>query len=208
MSSSAPLAIAINGSPSPTSRTGRLLDYLLVRLADLGLRTDAVSPRDLPAEALVGADTGNLAIAGAIARVADASIIIIGTPIYKAAYSGLLKTFLDLLPQDGLKGKLVLPLATAGSAAHTLALDYSLRPVIAALGAQQVLAGICASEKQVTWLGDAGLELDSALDARLDASIGEIAQRYPAPIGMPIAGLATRPALRVVQGARTVSAGC
>lgn len=38
--------------------------------------------------------------------------VILATPVYKAAYTGLLKAFLDLLPQDGLAGKIVLPIAT------------------------------------------------------------------------------------------------
>ena len=54
----------------------------------------------------------------------------VATPVYKAAYSGLLKVLLDLLPQTALKEKTVLPLATGGSPHHMLALDYALRPVL------------------------------------------------------------------------------
>ena len=49
----------------------------------------------------------------------------VATPIYKASYSGLLKLFLDALSPDALRGKTVLPLATAGNSAHLLALDYA-----------------------------------------------------------------------------------
>ncbi|WP_372430482.1 NAD(P)H-dependent oxidoreductase [Janibacter melonis] len=45
----------------------------------------------------------------------------------------MLKTFLDLLPQDALRGKVVLPVATGGSPAHVLSVDYALRPVLASL---------------------------------------------------------------------------
>lgn len=54
----------------------------------------------------------------------------------KAAYTGLLKAFLDLLPQYALGGKTVLPLVTGGTPAHVLAVDYALRPVLASMGAQ------------------------------------------------------------------------
>ena len=57
-------------------------------------------------------------------------MVIVATPIYKAAYSGLLKVFLDLLPAEALRGKTVLPLASGGSVAHLLALDYALKPVL------------------------------------------------------------------------------
>ena len=44
-----------------------------------------------------------------LATAIFALAVVIATPVYKAAYSGILKAFLDLLPQDGLDGKLVLP---------------------------------------------------------------------------------------------------
>ena len=65
-----------------------------------------------------------------LAQVANAQLIVVATPVYKAAYSGLLKVFLDLLPQTALAGKTVLPLATGGSPHHMLALDCALRPVL------------------------------------------------------------------------------
>lgn len=77
----------------------------------------------------------------ALAEVAQAHVVLIATPIYKAAYSGVLKAFLDLLPQDALRGKTVLPLATGGSIAHLLALDYALKPVLSALGRQEPTMG-------------------------------------------------------------------
>jgi FMN reductase len=55
--------------------------------------------------------------------------------VYKAAYTGLLKSFLDLLPQYALAGKTVLPLVTGGTPAHVLAIDYALCPVLASMGA-------------------------------------------------------------------------
>jgi FMN reductase len=77
--------------------------------------------------------------------------VVVATPVYKAAYSGILKAFLDLLPQFGLTNKLVLPLATGGSQSHMLALDYALRPVLSSLNPKHVLPSIYATEAQVTW---------------------------------------------------------
>lgn len=50
--------------------------------------------------------------------------MIIATPIYKAAYTGVLKVFLDLLPTNALAGKIILPIGTGATPAHLLALDY------------------------------------------------------------------------------------
>lgn len=79
----------------------------------------------------------------------EADGLIVATPIYKAAYSGALKTLLDLLPERALEGKVVLPLATGGTVAHLLAVDYALKPVLNALKAQEILHGVFADDSQV-----------------------------------------------------------
>src|SRR5438874_6670696 len=153
--------LLLGGSPSAPSSTWRLLQLVGERLAALGHRTVALQVRELPALALLRADLSDSAIAIAAAQVAEADAVVIATPVYKAAYSGLLKTFLDLLPQDGLAGKLVLPLATGGSQSHMLALDYALRPVLSALGARHVLPSIYATDAQVLWSEQDGLAIDA-----------------------------------------------
>ena len=105
--------------------------------------------RDIPAEDLLLAHFQHPAIQESIRLVAQARAVVFATPIYKAAYSGLLKTFLDILPQNALTGKLVLSLATGGSAAHTMALDYALKPVLASLGARHFLPGVFMTDTQV-----------------------------------------------------------
>jgi len=141
--------VALAGSPSADSRSTALLRHVLARFADSEPRTEIVL-RDLPPAALVRADVDDPAIRRAREQVAAARLVIVATPIYKAAYSGLLKTFLDLLPPDALRGKTVLALGTGGSAAHLLALDYALKPVLAALGARHILDSVFAVDAQFT----------------------------------------------------------
>ncbi|MFJ2021996.1 NAD(P)H-dependent oxidoreductase [Streptomyces nodosus] len=76
--------------------------------------------------------------------------VVIGTPVYKAAYSGLLKSLLDLLPQYALAGRTVLPLATGGTTAHVLAIDYALRPVLASMGPAHITPGWFTLDKDIT----------------------------------------------------------
>src|SRR5450830_698853 len=110
--------LLIAGSPSARSRSQALLDSVGHRLQRRGAQVGSVLVRDLTPRALLLADVSESSIAAAAEQVAQASAIVVATPVYKAAYSGLLKVFLDLLPQTALKGKTVLPLATAGSAPH------------------------------------------------------------------------------------------
>ena len=139
--------VALAGSPSANSRSTALLRHVLERFEESEPRAEIVL-RDLPPAALVRADFDDPAIRRAREQVAAARLVVIATPIYKASYSGLLKTFLDLLPQDALRGKTVLVLGTGGSVAHLLALDYALRPVLAALGARHILDSIYAVDAQ------------------------------------------------------------
>lgn len=167
--------LLLAGSPSAPSRSGRLLDYTGERLALLGHASRRLQVRELPAEALLRADFGHEGIVAATAEVAQAQAVVVATPVYKAAYSGALKAFLDLLPQDGLKGKLVLPLATGGSQGHMLALDYALRPVLSALGARHVLPSIYATDAQVLWSEQEGLALEPVIAARIAEGVDRLA---------------------------------
>jgi len=142
--------VGIQGSPSASSRSGSLLVLAQSRLQPVASRSHLIAVRDLPAQALLHAQFDHALIRQALAEVAQAQVVLIATPIYKAAYSGALKAFLDLLPQDGLRGKTVLPLATGGSLAHLLALDYALKPVLSALGARDILDPVFATDAQVT----------------------------------------------------------
>ncbi|HEV7620061.1 MAG TPA: NADPH-dependent FMN reductase [Burkholderiaceae bacterium] len=166
--------LLLAGSPSLPSRSTRLLHHAGEKLALLGHRYTKLQVRDVPAQALLHADFGNADLIVAKAQVAQADAIVIGTPVYKAAYSGILKAFLDLLPQDGLAGKLVLPLATGGSQSHMLALDYALRPVLSSLGAKHVLPSIYATDAQVGWSAQHGLTLDPAIALRLADGVANL----------------------------------
>jgi len=123
-------------------------------LAAQGHQVVPLDVRSLPAEALLGADPSHPAILRVAELLERADGVVIGTPVYKAAYSGVLKALLDLLPQYALTGKAVLPLATGGSPAHVLAVDYALRPVLTSMGADHVLPGWFVVDKHITVAAD------------------------------------------------------
>lgn len=163
--------LLIAGSPSERSRTAALLEATGQRLENRGVQVKRLRVRDLNPQALLLADFGHPSVLAAQELVAQASVLVVATPVYKAAYSGILKVFLDLLPQTALKGKTVLPLATGGSPHHMLALDYALRPVLQSLAAKNILPGIYATDAQVIVTPEGGYQVAEDIGARLDEAV-------------------------------------
>ena len=162
--------VLLSGSPSARSRTELLLEYARQHLQGHGLEVSLLRVRDFPAEALLHADFTSPAVQQLQAAVASADGLVVATPVYKASFSGALKTLLDLLPERALQHKVVLPIATGGSNAHMLAVDYALKPVLASLKAQEMLQGVFAEDRQIAYRAD-GVDLDPALEERLDSSL-------------------------------------
>jgi FMN reductase len=169
-----PSVLLIAGSPSEYSRSSGLLDWVGQRLAQHGQTVDRLPIRELPAAALLLADWTHPAVIRAIEQVARAKVIVVATPVYKAAYSGVLKVFLDLLPQTALKGKTLLPLATGGSPHHMLALDYALRPVLQSLSARHILPGVYAVDSQVPPSAGGAYAPGPEISTRLDDAVATL----------------------------------
>ncbi|MFJ5263176.1 NADPH-dependent FMN reductase [Streptomyces sp. NPDC088387] len=171
--------LSVSGSPSASSRTNRLLRHLDERLAAQGHDVIPLDVRTLPAEALLGADFRHPAIVRATELFARADGVVIGTPVYKASYSGVLKALLDLLPQYALAGKTVLPLATGGTTAHVLAIDYALRPVLSSMGAGHIVQGWFTLDKDLTLHDDGSL----TVEAGATEALRQVVDQFSAALG-------------------------
>ena len=89
--------------------------------------------------------------------------------MFSASYSGLFKTFVDVLEPGALDGKPVLIAATGGTARHSLVLDHALRPLFSYLHAVVVPTGVFAASE------DFGSTDDGHLDKRIRRAAGELA---------------------------------
>lgn len=168
--------ILISGSPSASSRSTAILEYGQRLLAEEKLESKIVSVRDFPPEDLVLGRYDSPAFDELKKLIAEADGIIVSTPVYKASYSGALKTLLDILPQAALRGKTVLPIATGGSAAHLLAIDFALKPVLSVLGATDLLQGVYIVDGQVQFGQDGQPIFEDELRERLNAGITHLAR--------------------------------
>ncbi|WP_075181175.1 NADPH-dependent FMN reductase [Pantoea sp. 1.19] len=162
--------ITLAGSPRFPSRSTALLNACQQRLERRGVEVTPWNLHNFEPEDLLYARFDSPALQALKVDLAAADGVIVATPVYKASFSGGLKTLLDLLPERALEHKVVLPLATGGTVAHMLAVDYALKPVLNALKAQEVLHGVFADDSQITHY-DRTPELQPGLLQRLDASL-------------------------------------
>jgi len=172
------VAVVTAGLSQPSStrlladRLGAATDRAL-RLAGEDVRVEVVELRDLAHaltdHLLTGFPAGDLA--DAIRLVTEADAVVAVTPVFSASYSGLFKTFFDVLEEGALEGKPVLVAATAGTARHSLVLDFAMRPLFAYLRADVVTTGVFAATD------DFGDTQAGALSARVDRAGRELADK-------------------------------
>lgn len=179
------LVVSLGGSPSLRSRSGVLLDRSQRWLQQQGVEVVSYQVRDFPAEDLLHARFDSPKVLDLLQQIENADGLLIATPVYKASFSGALKTVLDLLPERALNHKIVLPMATGGIA-HMLVVDYALKPVLSALKAQEMLQGIFAEDSQIAYgEGSAQAQLAPALEQRLHEALDQFVSamaRRPKPL--------------------------
>lgn len=91
------------------------------------------------------------------------------TPVFQASYSGLFKMFFDVLDQDALNGMPTIIAATAGSARHSLVLEYAVRPLLVYLRSRIVPTSLFAATE------DFGSSEGAAFERRVHRAAGELA---------------------------------
>lgn len=164
----------ISGSPSEQTRLNGVLEFVVKHFEEARLIPEVIHIRNFPAEDLIRANFNSEEIKEANIKIEESTIIVILTPVYKASFTGILKTYLDLLPQNSLENKTILPIAIGGTFGHLLMIDYALKPVLNALGATHILKGAFILDSQVKKLGDNRYELEIEAKNRLETSLKSI----------------------------------
>jgi FMN reductase len=146
-------------------------------VADLAGRGEQVEVRVVELRELAHDLTNHLltgfpapALAEAVDAVRGADAVVAVTPVFNASYSGLFKTFFDVLEEGSLDGTPMLLGATGGTARHSLVVDHAMRPLMAYLRAAPVATGVFAASED--W-GSAGER--SPLSARITRAGRELA---------------------------------
>ena len=181
MTTAVPIKLAVIsaglGQPSSTRLLAdRLAEAVRQNLAgrDREVSTKVVELRELAHPIADNLVTGFAPspLRAAVAAVTGADAVIAVTPVFSASYSGLFKSFLDVIANTALTGMPVLVAATGGTARHSLVLDHALRPLFSYLRAVVVPTGVYAATED--W-GTAGTPDQSSLPARIARAAGELA---------------------------------
>ena len=163
--------VVVSGNPRPGSRTLGVAETVGRHLAAvLGLpEAEPVDLAPLAPEIL----TGSAAVTAVRERVAAAGLLVLATPVYKASYTGVLKTFLDGYGPDGLADVVTVPVVVSGNPAHALAGETQLRPVLVDLGAVVPTRTFTVTEGELPDLG----ALLEAWTARWTETLGRAVAR-------------------------------
>ena len=150
------------GNPKQRSRTYEAAVLVAERLTD--------APPDVVVDVVeLGAgllDYQDRPTAEAVQSVREAQLVVVASPTYKAAYTGLLKLFLDRFPSDGLYGVVAVPLMLGAGPRHALAPEHTLRPVLVELGAVTPTRGL--------YLIDTDFANPEVLDPWLEKARGQV----------------------------------
>ena len=174
--------VAISAGLGQPSSTRLLADRLsaatVAELGDLGVPAEVttVELRDvahaITDAMLTGFASGDLA--EVIEKVTGADALVLVTPLFTTTYSGLFKSFVDILDKDSLQGVPVLLGATGGTSRHSLAVEYSMRPLFTYLHADVATTSVFAATDD--WAAEGDSTPDAGpLPARIRRAAKELA---------------------------------
>lgn len=135
--------VVVSGNPRPGSRTVKLATEVA---SALGAAFTTIDVGDLGPGLLT---PGDLATAAAVERIRSATLLIVATPTYKGAYTGILKVLFDQLPANALAGITAVPVVTAGVAPQAAAAEAILRQLLTELGATVPEPGLRVTEPEL-----------------------------------------------------------
>lgn len=165
----------ISGSPNNRSRVNGVIQYAELKLEQQGCEVTIIDVYSLPPADLMHANFNSKPILSAHAKVEEATGIIIASPVYKTTYTGILKAYVDLLPQKAFKDKIAAAYFVGGTLSNLLSIDYALKPLLASMGTKSFAENVFAIDSQIERIEvrnqDIQFQLDHEIQQRMDASI-------------------------------------
>jgi len=172
-----PAVVVVVGNPKANSRTRAVAERVAAAAAaaagieGAAQSTAVIELADLGPQLF---DWSSAAVKTATSTLSGSSLAIIATPVYKATYTGLLKSFLDWFGQTGLSGVTAIPVMVGASPTHALAVEVHLRPLLVEIGASVPTRGLFVMEQELDdldatitgWLAEAAPVLARSVATR------------------------------------------
>lgn len=166
--------VGVSGSPTAPSKTAALVSEVVDRLSE---RIDGIGETielaPLLGELALSAHRDDLGprARAALAAVEAADVVVVGSPAYRASYTGLFKLFFDHIDQYALTDTEVILTATGGSDRHALLVEHQMRPLFGFFQAHTLPLGIFASAKDFTDGAVSSIELQERIDSTIERAI-------------------------------------
>ncbi|MCV9940669.1 FMN reductase [Boseaceae bacterium BT-24-1] len=166
-----PKIVGISGNARRPSKTRALVCAVAERISQKhGFAVDIFDLVDLGPSVEPTREEASKETTRVLEAIEGADALIIGTPVYKGAYAGLLKHLFDLIDPSALKDRPVLLTAVGGGQRHSLIIEHHLRPLFGFFEALTIPTGIYASEGDFT----NGTITDPALSDRIDHAVNQL----------------------------------
>jgi FMN reductase len=161
--------VFITSSPSAKSRSSFLADFVEKQIRANGHRATAYAVTDFDATDLILGRSDGPAVTAFVQTVKGADALVLATPVYKATYTGALKTVVDLIPPDALEGRLALGIATTRLGDHAASVDAAYRSLFAFFRARTLDPLVLLDRELAS--GPEGFAFEEAGRARVDRSV-------------------------------------
>jgi FMN reductase len=169
------LVVGVSGSPSDPSRTSTLVAATVARLGQEieDARTEVVEIGPLLADLGASSDRSTMTprTVAALEAVEAADVLVVGSPAFRAAYSGAFKLFFDWIGQYDLVDTPVLLTASGGSDRHALLVEHQMRPLFGFFQSTTLPIGVFGNERDFT-KRDGGYDITNIdLELRIDQAV-------------------------------------
>lgn len=168
--------LIISGSPFRNSKLDKVLEKIKqdIQVNDLSVKQYHI--KDFTASELYNLEFNCEKIKEFHRDIARCNAIVIGSPVYKAAISGVLKTLMDLVPERAFQNKIVFPVMLGGTQAHLLAIETSLKPLIHILKGSSTQGVFILNENILTDSVTEEVTIESSILTRIANNLSEISE--------------------------------
>lgn len=176
-----PTMVKINGSPTLPSKTGILVNAVGDAVArKMAINSESIALSEVATEIMCGLTRPDVTDLGEqlLQLVESADLLVIGTPVYRAAYTGVLKHFFDLVDRDAMRNRKAIVCATGGSSMHALVIEHQLRPLMGFFAIQTVTTGLYGLSEDFADSAVASSSLKDRIERAADEAVDMLASSF------------------------------